>query len=483
VADQKTERNKPIMSIAFIVETKEFAGKFQTLVVPTKTDVLLFTRLSTGQRGRGQAWSSPKDLQFILEKPITSEPNGMIMTESDALMATVGNVTALSTRLSSAVEVPLASLEEALPQREVVADLIARLKAGDNSLNKYVRDNRRKFGIELKPITNAEPVVEVAPVMPIEPVMELESALIAISSTYSEPTNVVSMPVKSDKPVMEMASIPDKAWAERYLSRKIANRTDFEMLDIIKTNKQNLLIRGHAGSGKTMCVLAWASARDYRYYNISSNIGLEPSHLFGMWIPTEQAGVFKWQDGPVTDLVRNGGVLLLNEIDFMPERITTVLFGLLDDRREIQLLENGGEVIKAHPDLVVIGDHNPNYRGSRPMNQAWKDRFAHKWNFPYDKAIEKKLIKNDALLEVASKLRDQHEKGEIDTPISTRGLESFVKNVQNVDLDYAIDTYLNGFADDERDAVSLVFDTAKTGISNGFGIKTVTTLEADEVSN
>jgi len=192
--------------------------------------------------------------------------------------------------------------------------------------------------------------------------------------------------------------------------------------------------------------------------------------------------VFKWQDGPVTDLVRHGGVLLLNEIDFMPERITTVLFGLLDDRREIQLLENGGEVIKAHPDLVVIGDHNPNYRGSRPMNQAWKDRFAHKWDFEYDKAIEKKLIGNTTLLEVANQLREQHERGEIDTPISTRGLEAFVKNVRNVNLDYAIETYLNSFADDEREAVKLVFDTAKAGISTGFGIAVDVSLQLDEVA-
>jgi MoxR-like ATPase len=203
-----------------------------------------------------------------------------------------------------------------------------------------------------------------------------------------------------------------------------------------------------------------------------------------MWIPTEQAGVFKWQDGPVTDLVRHGGVLLLNEIDFMPERITTILFGLLDDRREIQLLENGGEVIKAHPDLIVIGDHNPQYRGSRPMNQAWKDRFAHKWEFEYDKAIEKKLIGNPALLEVASLLRDQFERGEIDTPISTRGLEMLVKNANGVNLDYAINTYLNGFADDEREAIKLVFDTAKANIGKGFGLEIDSPVfQADEVAN
>jgi MoxR-like ATPase len=348
--------------------------------------------------------------------------------------------------------------------------------AGDPELNAYISDGRLRNPITFAPIGSPELETAFYPVLAPEVSKPVEVA----------PAPIAQAPIPAptaQSAQVELARIPDRKWADDYINRKIDGKiTDFDLLDVAKTNKQNVLIRGHAGSGKTMCVLAWASARGYRYYNISANVGLEPSHLFGAWTPTETAGVFKWQDGAVTDLVRHGGVLLLNEIDFMPERITTVLFGLLDDRREIQLLENGGEVIKAHPDLVVIGDHNPNYRGSRPMNQAWKDRFAHKLEFDYDKSIEKKLIKNASLLDVAQKLRDQAHKGEIDTPISTRGLMAFAKNVENVGLNYAINSYINGFADDEREAVKLVFDTAKVGIATDFGITIATApIQSDEV--
>lgn len=459
-----------------MVSTVITDGKEQTLLVPTDNEVLMFQRLSTGGRGRGQAWNKVTDVTTLPQTVVTNKPVAVAINSTDVFNAKFGNVTALSTRLTSLdgeydyhYDTDKRKTHEAW-----VSNLNDRLIAGDQQLGMYVQDKRRVSPVVIKPITATEP----------EP--ELEMAFVAINSTITEQFdfNVIAMPRPQVQ--TEMATIPDKSWATRYLNRKNVNKsgkTDFEMLDIIKANFQNLLIKGHAGSGKTMCIIAWASSRDYRYYNISSNIGLEPSHLFGMWIPTENAGVFKWQDGPVTDLVRHGGVLLLNEIDFMPERITTVLFGLLDDRREIQLLENGGEVIKAHPDLVVIGDHNPNYRGSRPMNQAWKDRFAHKWDFEYDKAIEKKLIGNTTLLEVANQLREQHERGEIDTPISTRGLEAFVKNTRNVSLDYAIITYLNSFADDEREAVKLVFDTAKAGISTGFGIAVDVSLQLDEEQN
>jgi len=456
-----------------MVSTPVTDGKEQTLIVPTESEVLVFHRVSNGQRGRGQAWHKVTDVTTLPQTVAQNLPVAVAINSTDVFNAKYGNVTALSSRLTNLTGDYVYNPEKNAKAHQVwITELTDRLIAGDQSLSNYVSDNRRTNPVTINPITPVE----------VEADEELAVAFVPVMTAPTTPAPVPTM--ARPQAQMEMASVPDISWAKRYLNRKITKtRTDFEMLDIIKANNQNLLIRGHAGSGKTMCVIAWASSRGYRYYNISSNIGLEPSHLFGMWIPTEQAGVFKWQDGPVTDLVRNGGVLLLNEIDFMPERVTTVLFGLLDDRREIQLLENGGEVIKAHPDLVVIGDHNPNYRGSRPMNQAWKDRFAHKWEFGYDKAIEKKLIGNATLLEVANQLREQHERGEIDTPISTRGLEAFVKNVKNIDLEYATETYLNSFSDDEREAVKLVFDTAKAGIASGFGIAVDVSLEADEVAN
>jgi nitric oxide reductase NorQ protein len=448
-----------------MIESEVDSGKFQTMLIPTDSDVLLFHRLSNGMRGRGSAWQPIASVSELPDSPVTSLPIGVILTERDVANASIGNITSLSVKALSSVVTPVTATPLAeQTHASVVSDLLDRLFDGDASLNQFVNDGRRSNPVMLKPIKT------------------LESAFFPATAVAEPvPNNVVSLPT-SAKVQVELARVPDRRWADEYLNRRVTKtKTDFEILDVAKLNKQNVLIRGHAGSGKTMCVLAWASSRNYRYYNISANVGLEPSHLFGAWTPTETAGVFRWQDGPVTDLVRNGGVLLLNEIDFMPERITTVLFGLLDDRREIQLLENGGEVIKAHPDLVVIGDHNPNYRGSRPMNQAWKDRFSHKLEFDYDKSIERKLIKNDALLEVANKLRAQADKGEIDTPISTRGLISFVKNVENIDLDYAVSSYLNGFLDDERDAVKLVFETAKSNIANGFGVSVATTkTQADE---
>lgn len=441
------------MSLALFVESATDAGDVQTLIIPARNGASTFTRVSTGARGRGQAWQHGYPMH---SDPVT-RINAVVLTQRDLDNASVGNVTALAIKAMNNGAAPI----DPQPHDTVVASLSDRLIAGDETLANYVTDARRTQPVSIKPV-----VVTGAPVPQPTPAPQPASQAALITPVFedAQPVNVVPL----HRQAHDLASVPERKWADNYINRKIHGRTDFDIYDIAMSNHENVLIRGHAGSGKTMSVMAYAAARNLPYYNVSSNVGLEPSHLFGSWVPTE-AGTFRWQDGPVTSLFRTGGVLLLNEIDFMPERVTTVLFSALDDRREIQLMENGGEIIKAHPNLVIIGDHNPNYRGSRPMNQAWKDRFHHKLEFPYDKAIERKLVPSASLLDLADKLRAMSDKGELDTPISTRGLVAFVSNTTNISFDYAVESYVNGFLDDEREAVRLTFDTYRINIASELG--------------
>ena len=298
-----------------------------------------------------------------------------------------------------------------------------------------------------------------------------------------EKAEVVSVPVTAPTSTeVIVAEVPDSKWSKTYVNRKLpSGHTEFEIFDSALANRENVLIFGPTGSGKTMSALAYASSRNLHYYNISSHNGSEPSEWIGRWIPTPD-GHYKWQDGAVTQIVRNGGVLLLNEVNFLPERVTTAIFSLLDDRRHLQLMGNNGEIVHAHPNLLIIADMNPNYRGTRPMNEAFKDRWAHKMEFDYDPSIERRLIKSKSLLELAKALRDGGERREIVTPISTRSLVVFQNNIEKLGLDYAIYSFLNGFGDmKERNAVRLIVEnTYKANLAQDFGIK-VEFVDTDEV--
>jgi MoxR-like ATPase len=284
--------------------------------------------------------------------------------------------------------------------------------------------------------------------------------------------NTIEVNTPAPMPSISLALLPpDPKWGKQYINRRIDGVMDFDILDYARNNNVNVRIEGEAGSGKTMCVQGYASARNLPYFNVSNNTSTEPSELFGQWIPTPD-GKYRWQDGAVTQLVRHGGVLLLNEVNFLPARVSTVLFSLLDYRREIQLMSNGGEVIKAHPNLLIVADMNLGYKGTQELNQAFSDRFGIKLEFHYDKSIESKIVKSKALLELASQLREQYENEVVVTPTSTRALVDFVNNTKNFGINFAITSFVNGYNKDERHAVRVAVETHKDNISMDLGLST-----------
>jgi hypothetical protein len=432
----------------------------QTLIFPNNGEVHIYHRVSNGQKGRGQAWRKTS-LNDLPTDPITHEPCATLITERDRVMIGLGSITNLGIKALYSLETAQNATGET-SHRDMATKCLEMITNGDQALSTYITDKRRANGVSIAPIANA---------------------------VQAEPTKVADISVKGRTievreetlQRLEMVSVPDPKWAKEYINRRIEGVSDFEIYDYAMANKHNVLIEGHAGSGKTMSVQAYASARGLRYFNVACHVGIEPSHLVGRWIPTAD-GHFAWQDGAVTDLVRNGGVLLFNEINFMPERISTFIFSLLDYRREIQILENGGEVIKAHPELLIVADMNPNYRGTRPLNQAFADRFAIRLDFPYDKAIESKLIKNKSLIEMANQLRDQYTNKAISTPISTRSLVAFLNNVKQFGLDFATYSYINTFnGDTEKSAVRLVIETHRENIARELGLSSTLPTLTEQV--
>lgn len=428
----------------------------QTLLIGTDTGVQTYHRVSNGAKGRGQAWQSTPALP---SNPISHNPVAVVLSDRDLVMLGMGQITNIGIKALYALESATAPTVQ-VAHDFTVEGLRDRLISGDSTLSEYVTDKRRSQGLSLKPIRGVNNTSATVARPTVEP-------------TEVRPTTIEAMSNKASSDlVTAMVTVPNKAFADAYINRKVVGGlTDFEIMDFAMATNKNVLIEGHAGSGKTAMVQAYASARGYRYFNVACHIGLEASHLVGRWIPTPD-GHFRWQDGAVTEIVRNGGVLLFNEINFAPERFLTFIFSLLDYRREIQLLENGGEVIKAHPDLLIVADMNPDYRGTRPLNQALADRFPERLIFPYDNAIEQKLIGSKALLVMANQLRDEFNKGTINTPISTRNLVAFVDNAKALGMDFASYCYINSFeGDEERSAVRLLLTTHRDNIAMDFGLE------------
>lgn len=290
--------------------------------------------------------------------------------------------------------------------------------------------------------------------------------------------------------------VPDKSFAEEYFSRDIAGVQDINLLRYAKAAKNNVLLFGPTGPGKTSLVLAYAATDDIPLVTVQANGAIDPNTFWGGWQPKGELDAeavvekftkllamvsasmpkgtdpdvamrlvvsmmkddLQWVESEITKVIRYGGCLYIDEVNFLPPKVSAVFHGLLDKRRQITILEHGNEIVKAHPDLQVIAAYNPDYEGTRPLNAAFKNRFSLKVRFDYDENVERELVCLPVMLDFASKLRSRCKAGDIETPVSTNMLVEF--EVLAVDLGYqfAVENFLSAFAEEERQAVGEAFE-------------------------
>lgn len=343
------------------------------------------------------------------------------------------------------------------------------------------RSTTKKSTAPVRKTTAAKKATATKKAVPAVPKKQTKSLRTTTSKTT---THVVEADVV-------IASVPEKSAHESYITRKFdGNRDDFTVYNYALHNRLNVLAEGATGTGKTSSVLAFAAKHGLRFGSVSSSVGLDPSQLFGRFVP-DGKGSFVWVDGLVTNLVRHGGVLLLNEVNFIPERISTVLFSLTDKRREIQLQDHHGEVIRAHVPtiylpggiedkcwcdlsekecrkrwLLIVADLNPQYEGTRPMNKAFRNRFGLQLQFHYDNDIESKLVRSKSILDMATALRSRANAGEFRTPISTNMLMELERLTLGLGFDFASMNFANHFQPEERNSVKLVLDTYAANIQS-----------------
>jgi Holliday junction resolvasome RuvABC ATP-dependent DNA helicase subunit len=343
---------------------------------------------------------------------------------------------------------------------EALVQYIEKIAEVDPSaLKTYYIDNRGRKSVSTQVLNS---VIEVA----YQPPAPVTSNVVPVVSTHQGEKRI--------------SFVPTAEHVDGYIERNIATVNEHQWYDFALKNKMNVLLFGEAGTGKTSSVMNYAKQRGLSFYSLAGNIALEPSQIFGSDRP-QPDGTFKWVDGGLTEVVRNGGVLLLNELSFAPARIMTVLFSLLDYRRSITLMDNGNEVIHAHPDLLIVADMNPSYRGTQLLNEALKDRFEIKVSYEYDSAIEKKILKSSTLIDLARDMRKTSRGAEsssssdsgivFETPISTRLLKTFEKIANGLSYDFAVYNFINNFEPEERGAVKILLESLEHNLKTELGLQ------------
>jgi nitric oxide reductase NorQ protein len=182
--------------------------------------------------------------------------------------------------------------------------------------------------------------------------------------------------------------------------------------------KLPVMLKGPTGCGKTRFVqhMAWRLKRPL--ITVACHEDLFASDLLGRYLLKDEETV--WGDGPLTQAVRMGAICYLDEIVEARKDTTVVIHPLTDDRRMLSI-DKKGEVLRAHPDFMLVISYNPGYQSVlKDLKQSTRQRFVG-MQFGYPEAEnETRIVASEGgidlpvarhLVTLAGKIRNIREQG------------------------------------------------------------------------
>lgn len=168
-----------------------------------------------------------------------------------------------------------------------------------------------------------------------------------------------------------------------------------------KPHGGGLFLTGPTGCGKTSIVMQVASRLNWPVQEVTCHGRMELGDLIGHY--TMVNGNMAFVHGPLAVAVRDGHILVLNEIDLAEPSELAGLNGVLDGM-PLVIPENEGEVITPHPQFRIVatgnsvgsGDATGLYQGVLRQNMALMDRFRAVEVRYLDPTIETTLLKKMA---------------------------------------------------------------------------------------
>jgi len=141
------------------------------------------------------------------------------------------------------------------------------------------------------------------------------------------------------------------------------------------------LLFGQTGAGKTSLVMQIASRINMPVIRINMTEHTMISDLVGSMGIRGNETVFNY--GPLAVAMKQGLWCLIDEGNFIPPPIQSVLFSIAENPSSYTLKENDGEVVTAHPRFRLFvtannlfGDIDGVYAGTQAFNRALLGRFA-----------------------------------------------------------------------------------------------------------
>lgn len=213
------------------------------------------------------------------------------------------------------------------------------------------------------------------------------------------------------KPYVESLSDADKALipsdddVKNYIPGKI-------FCDIVKMIKyglehhdmsmQNILLKGAPGVGKSKMAVALAYIFQMPYRYTQGYKTMDASEYRGTTIASDGKLTTK-TDTPLVETARRGGVFVDEDNNYSNEGENTVKNSLLIAPYSMVLADM--TTVKRHPFSIFVMTANPEMKGARPINEAYKDRhfIIVDLDSPKDESLIKMMCNESGLNSILAK--------------------------------------------------------------------------------
>jgi hypothetical protein len=238
-----------------------------------------------------------------------------------------------------------------------------------------------------------------------------------------------------------------------YYGRKWGDNTDVEVLRKAREAGQYVMLYGVPGTGKTALV---EGAFPDELYTILGSGDTEVADLVGGYVQTP-SGSFEWVDGVLTKAAIEGKVLLIDEIGLIDPKVLSVVYGLMDGRKEITITQNPERgTVKAKEGFYVVSATNPNVAGVR-LSEALLSRFTIQVEMTTDWSLAKKLGVPQHAVVSAQNLAKKMENGETSWSPQMRELLAFRDLSKLFGTKWAVQNLLASAPEIDRPVASDVF--------------------------
>lgn len=243
---------------------------------------------------------------------------------------------------------------------------------------------------------------------------------------------------------------------EKYFPRKWGVHTDVLVVRKAREAMQFILAYGAPGCGKTALAEAAFGAD---LFTVMGSGDTEVADFVGGYVQRVKLGVteFEWIDGPLLKAAEAGAPLLIDEIGLIDPKVLSIVYGLMDGRREYTVTANPDRgTVRAKDGFYVLAATNPNAPGVR-ISEALLSRFPIHVEMTTDWGLARTLGVPAKIVTAAQNLNSKKEKDEVNWAPQMRELLAYRDLSKTFGEQFAVSNLIASAPEMDRPQVAEVF--------------------------